>query len=201
MAAFSPAFSPAFYIGALPTGVAPVLMWAREAVQNTSVVLTFGLRQTAAKDLALLGATVDVSLSVAGAAFSTIIRTVTEIGQGMYSVTLTTADTAILGDALIQLSADDADPSIVPLTVVVAVAEAVRAELSVELASILDTETKVDIATAILKNKTVTNPTTGVMTVYQTDGVTPMFTAQLYETVDGSVAYRGQGAERREALV
>lgn len=59
---------------------------------------------------------------------------------------------------------------------------------------------KVEIATAILKNKTVTNPNTGVMTVYADDGATPLFTAQLYETVDGSIVYRGQGAERREAL-
>jgi hypothetical protein len=59
---------------------------------------------------------------------------------------------------------------------------------------------KVDLAAAILKNKTVTNPNTGVMTVYAEDGVTPLLTAQLYETVDGSIAYRGKGAERREAL-
>lgn len=59
---------------------------------------------------------------------------------------------------------------------------------------------KVEIATAILKNKTVTNPNTGVMTVYADDGTTPLLTAQLYETVDGSIVYRGQGAERREAL-
>jgi hypothetical protein len=60
---------------------------------------------------------------------------------------------------------------------------------------------KVSIATAILKNKTVTNPATGLMTVYDVDGSTPLLTAQLYETTDTSVTYRGQGAERREALV
>lgn len=81
------------------------------------------------------------------------------------------------------------------------IALAVRSELSPELSSIANIETKVDIATAILKNKTVTNPTTGLMTVYNVDGVTPLLTAQLYENVDGSVTYRGQGAERREALV
>jgi hypothetical protein len=81
------------------------------------------------------------------------------------------------------------------------IATAVRAELASELGAIASIETKVDIATAILKNKTVTNPTTGIMTVYDADGTTPLLTAQLYETVDGSVPYRGQGAERREALV
>ena len=59
---------------------------------------------------------------------------------------------------------------------------------------------KVEIATAILKNKTVTNPSNGLMTVYDVDGITPLLTAQLYEKADGSQTYRGQGAERREAL-
>ena len=59
---------------------------------------------------------------------------------------------------------------------------------------------KMNLAAAILKNKTVTNPNTGVMTVYADDGTTPLLTAQLYENIDGSINYRGQGAERREAL-
>ena len=81
------------------------------------------------------------------------------------------------------------------------VATAVRGELAIELAAITSMQVKLDMAAAILKNKTVTNPVTGVMTVYQADGVTPLYTAQLYENVDGSVTYRGQGAERREALM
>lgn len=81
------------------------------------------------------------------------------------------------------------------------IALAVRAELAPELASIATIETKVTLAAAILKNKTITNPVTGVMTVYADDGSTPMLSAQLYEGIDGSTTYRGQGAERREALV
>jgi len=53
---------------------------------------------------------------------------------------------------------------------------------------------------AILKNKMTTDPSTGVMTIYDSDGVTPLLTAQLYENVAGTQAYRGQGAERREGL-
>lgn len=81
------------------------------------------------------------------------------------------------------------------------IATAVRSELTPELNSISNIETKVEIATAILKNKTITNPLTGVMTVFDVDGTTPLLSAQLYETADGATAYRGQGAERREALV
>lgn len=81
------------------------------------------------------------------------------------------------------------------------IASAVRSELSTELAAVTDIQTKATLAAAILKNKTITNPTTGIMTVYASDNITPLYSAQLYETIDGSVTYRGQGAERREALV
>lgn len=49
----------------------------------------------------------------------------------------------------------------------------------------------------ILRNKIVTDPTTGIMTIHDDDG-TPLLTAQLYEGVDTSQTYRGQGAQRRE---
>lgn len=58
-----------------------------------------------------------------------------------------------------------------------------------------------NIARAILQNKTVTDPTTGVLTVYAEDGITPLLTANLYEDVAGTQNYRGQGADRRERLV
>lgn len=57
-----------------------------------------------------------------------------------------------------------------------------------------------NIARAILQNKTVTDPTTGIMTVYAEDGITPILTANLYENVAATQAYRGQGADRRERL-
>lgn len=68
-------------------------------------------------------------------------------------------------------------------------------------ASAVDLLSKVSVAHAILRNKTVTNPTTGVMTVYDVDGVTPLYSAVLYESISTAQTYRGQGAERRERLV
>lgn len=59
---------------------------------------------------------------------------------------------------------------------------------------------KVEVARAILQNKTVTDPVTGIMTVYDADGVTPLLVAQLYEGVTTATPYRGAGAERRERL-
>lgn len=52
----------------------------------------------------------------------------------------------------------------------------------------------------LARNKTVTDPSTGTITVYDDDGVTPLLTASLHEDVAGSQPYRGQGADRRERL-
>lgn len=56
------------------------------------------------------------------------------------------------------------------------------------------------VAAAILRNRTITDPSTGVMTVFADDGTTPLLTAALYENAAGTQAYRGQGSERRERL-
>jgi len=57
-----------------------------------------------------------------------------------------------------------------------------------------------NIGHKITRNKVVTDPISGVMTVYDEDGVTPILTAQLYEDADGTQTYRGKGGERRERL-
>lgn len=67
-------------------------------------------------------------------------------------------------------------------------------------ATAVDLTTKATIASKILRNKTITDPTTGMMTVYDDDGITPLLTAQLYEGTGTGQTYRGQGAERRERL-
>jgi len=73
-------------------------------------------------------------------------------------------------------------------------ASAVRTELATELAQIT-------LAKKILKNRTDTNPTTGIMTVFDDDGVTPLLTANLYSDVAGTIPYDGlSGVNRRNAL-
>lgn len=47
-------------------------------------------------------------------------------------------------------------------------------------------------------NKTITDPIAGTMTIYDTDGVTPLYVADLYENTAGTQTYRGQGADRRD---
>ena len=65
--------------------------------------------------------------------------------------------------------------------------------------SLNDMSYETSIITAILKNKMITDPLTGVMTIYAEDG-SILLSAQLYEDADGLQKYRGQGSERREEL-
>lgn len=52
----------------------------------------------------------------------------------------------------------------------------------------------------ITQNRTETNPVTGVMTVYDDDGSTVLFTANVWENVGGTVPYSGDAVNRRDAL-
>jgi hypothetical protein len=51
-----------------------------------------------------------------------------------------------------------------------------------------------------LRNKQITDPAAGTMTVFDDDGLTVLAQGGLFEDAAGSQAYRGQGAERRERL-
>lgn len=62
-------------------------------------------------------------------------------------------------------------------------------------------DAKLALCETILRGKSVTDPSTGVMTIYAEDGVTPVLTANIWENTAGTQAYRGQGVERRERLV
>lgn len=52
----------------------------------------------------------------------------------------------------------------------------------------------------LLRNKMITDPATGVLTIYDDDGTTPLVSGDIFEDAAGSQPYRGQGAERRERL-
>lgn len=52
----------------------------------------------------------------------------------------------------------------------------------------------------LMKNRMETNPTTGIMTIYDDDDVTPLLTGNIYEDVLAAQIYRGRGMERRDRL-
>jgi len=56
------------------------------------------------------------------------------------------------------------------------------------------------LATKVLRNKKITDPVTGVFTVFDDDGTTVLISGNLFEDAPGVQAYRGQGAERQERL-
>jgi hypothetical protein len=57
-----------------------------------------------------------------------------------------------------------------------------------------------ETARKILQNRTHTDPNTGIMTVYDDDDSTVFLQGDLFEDVDATQPYRGQGAERRNRL-
>lgn len=64
----------------------------------------------------------------------------------------------------------------------------------------LSVTTKLTLIEKILRNKTVTDPATGIMYIYDNDNTTVLIQANIYENTSGAQAYRGQGAERRDRL-
>ena len=52
----------------------------------------------------------------------------------------------------------------------------------------------------ITRNKLVTDPAAGTLTIYDDDGVTPLVSSIIYEDTAGSQQYRGEGVDRRERL-
>jgi hypothetical protein len=53
----------------------------------------------------------------------------------------------------------------------------------------------------ILRNKMITDPVGGTITVYDDDGTTVLLSANIFQDAAGTIPYAGQGAERRERLV
>ena len=52
----------------------------------------------------------------------------------------------------------------------------------------------------ILRNKLVTDPDTGMLTIYDDDGVSILYQGQIWEDVAKTIAYRSQGIKVREKL-
>lgn len=52
----------------------------------------------------------------------------------------------------------------------------------------------------MLRNRTVTDPTTGIITVYDDDNTTVLFQANIYQDANGTIPYSGNGVNRRDRL-
>ena len=56
------------------------------------------------------------------------------------------------------------------------------------------------IIAKVQQNRIVTDPVTGVITVYDDDDVTPLFTADIFESTDSDQPYRGDGIDAKDRL-
>ena len=52
----------------------------------------------------------------------------------------------------------------------------------------------------ILRNKLITGPVAGTITVFDDNGTTVLISANLFQDAAGAQAYQGQGADRRERM-
>lgn len=62
----------------------------------------------------------------------------------------------------------------------------------------------IDVTLTVLRklqmNKMITDDTTGILTVYDDDDITPLYSGNIYEDILAGQLYRGAGIERRERL-
>lgn len=72
-------------------------------------------------------------------------------------------------------------------------------QLNIQSSQMDDVNTLATLMLKLMRNKFVTNPVTGMATVYDDNGVV-LLQGQIYEDAAGTQPYRGQGAERRERM-
>lgn len=70
---------------------------------------------------------------------------------------------------------------------------------TVDTTGLLDTF-KQSLLVKLLMNRMETDPSTGIMTIYDDDDVTPLLTGNIFEDVLAAQIYRGRGMERRDRL-
>ena len=142
------------------------------------------------------GLTLTITASKDGAAFASISPTVTDRGNGWYNLALTTSHTDTMGDLAVHVTATGADPTDFLCRVSARLVDDVLPTASYTAPD----NTTVALIAKILRNKVVTNPSTGQIIVYDDDSVTPLLTGNLFEDVAGTQAYQGQGADRRDRM-
>jgi hypothetical protein len=69
-----------------------------------------------------------------------------------------------------------------------------------EVQNAIDTDARLVLLEKFARNKLITDPNTGVMTLYDDNGVDVLLSGQLYEDETTAQPYRALGADRRERL-
>lgn len=146
---------------------------------------------------ATLNATVAAAAALSGSGSMTGLLTAlanavaTLTGTGTATGTMR-ADGFMEASISVALSSDPLTPE--------ALAAAVWNTIAEDVNTSGTTGQALNLALAILRNKTITDPVAGTFTVYAEDGTTVLLQADLFEDADGTTPYGGAGAERRERL-
>jgi len=135
------------------------------------------------------------TLYVNGTADDAVV-TVTKITTGLYKAALT----------LPELDPGDVASLRIAATVSEVAAGAVvwqdtaQTPIDAALTGIGSVDDKAALAVKLLRNKVTTDAASGEMTVYDDDGTTVLFTADIYEDVAGTTPYEGTSINRKDRL-
>lgn len=188
---------------------------------DTTYPLIFFMADTTDHTTGKTGLSPTVTLSKNGGAFAAPSGAVSEIASGWYKVAGNATDSGTLGPLILHATATGADVTDTTFGIVshdpfamgtaqtgdsyarlgAPVGASISADIAAAKTDTAATLTAATLARKLLKNRTETNPATGVMTVYDDDGTTPLYTANLYTDVAGATLYAGTAAvNRRNAL-
>lgn len=74
------------------------------------------------------------------------------------------------------------------------------ANLDTQLTTIPAVKADTGLALKLLRNKDVTDPATGIRTIYDDNSTDVLYTANIYEDVAGTMPFDGSGANRRDRM-
>lgn len=137
-----------------------------------------------------------LQLSADLAATGEMVGALTALGNAVAEITAT----ATVSDTLTAIGhmAADIQPftELSPQSLAAAVWNAVAASFT-DVGSMGEALNFTQIAA---RNKVITDPVAGTITIYDTDGTTVLYAADLKQDAAGTIPYAGSGAERRERL-
>jgi hypothetical protein len=146
---------------------------------------------------ALVGGRIDASVGAMAADVLTAAAIAADAVAEIQSGLAPSADTATLLARLTATRAALLD-NLVGIDATVSSRLAAAAYTAPDNTTIGTISTRLILVEKVLRNKLITDPTTGIATLYDNDSSTPLLTAQLYENASGTQTYRSQGVERRE---
>lgn len=77
----------------------------------------------------------------------------------------------------------------------------INKDTEITAAAALEAQAQQTMIRKLATNRVETDPDTGIMTVYDDDGITVFATTTIWEDIGGTVPYKGEGLERQDALL